>query len=144
MGIGLIGVSLFMLLGFLNAEGAMSWAKGIALLVSVGIPGAAGGVLLNQHFGGGKRLATKREQLKRQTQEAELLRLAGLHDGKLTVVEVMRELAMSHDDADGLLKSTVQRGLAEIEVTDAGLLVYRFPDIQALDSKSSSAGVLDA
>jgi len=145
LGFGLIGISLFMLLGFLNADVEMSGlAKGVALLISVGIPGIAGGTLLNQHFGGGKRLAARRSALRRQTQEAELLRMAGEHDGRLTVVEVVRELAMSHDDADALLKSTVQSGVAEIEIAETGLLVYRFPDVQALGSKSTSRGVLDA
>lgn len=144
-GFSLVGISLFMLLGFFSADLAVSGlAKALALLVSVGIPGTAGAAILATHFRGGRSLDARREQLKLQTQEAELLRMAGEHAGRLTVVEVVRELAMSHADAETLLKSTVQRGVAEIEITDDGLLVYRFPDIQLLGGKSTSKGVLDA
>ena len=145
IGFLLVGVSMFMLLGFVSADLAVSGlAKALALFVSVGIPGAAGVTILMKHFQGGKRLESRREQLRLQTQEAELLRMAGEQGGRLTVVEVVRELAMTHADAETLLKSTVQNGVAEIEITDDGLLVYRFPDIQMLGGKSGSKGVLDA
>ena len=145
LGFTLIGISLFMLLGFFNANlPGSAGAQFLALIVGVGIPGAVGGALLSQHFGGKKKLAGRREQLKRQTQEAELLRLAGEHDGRLTVVDVVRDLALANSDAEQLLRGVVERGDAEIEITDRGLLVYRFPDVQLLDEKSSSKGVLDA
>ena len=145
VGFSLVGISLFMLLGFVSADLAVSGlAKALALLVSVGIPGTAGVTILAKHFRGGKRLAERREQLKLQTLEAELLRMAGEHHGRLTVVEVVRELAMTHADAEMLLKSTAHRGVSEIEVSDDGLLVYRFPDVQLLEGKSTSKGVLDA
>ena len=143
LGYGLVGVSLFMLLGFFNADVGSGVARALAFLVGVGIPGVAGAVLLKQHYGGGKRLAGSREELKRKTQEAELLRMAGEHAGRLTVVEVVRELAMGHAEAEGMLRSLVERGVSEVEVTDRGLLVYSFPDIKLLDEKHTSRGVLD-
>ena len=144
VGSALIAVSLFMLLGFFSADLSASAAVKLgALIVAVGIPGAAGVTLLVQHFGRGKRLAGRREQLIRQTQEAELLRLAGEHGGRLTVVEVVRDLAMTHAHAENLLRSLVVRGFAEVEVTDSGLLVYTVPDVQLLDEKPTSRGVLD-
>lgn len=143
-GFGLIGVSLFMLLGFFTADlSGSALVTLLTLLIGVGIPGAAGGTLLYQHFGGQKRLAGSRAQLKRQTQESELLRLAGEHGGRLTVVEVVRELAVTHGEAEELLKSLQVRGFAEIEITESGMLVYRFPDVQLLEEKSSGTGVLD-
>jgi len=143
-GFALLGLSLFMLLGFFSADLPQSAAvKLLALLVGVGIPGAAGGTLLLQHFGRKGRLAGSRERLIRQTQEAELLRLAGERGGRLTVVEVVRELALTHSDAESLLRSLVVRGFAEVEVTDSGLLVYAFPDVQLLDDKATARGVLD-
>ena len=145
LGYGLVGVSLFMLLGFFNADVGSGAARALAFLVGVGIPGAAGTVLLTQHYGGGggKRLAGSREELKRKTQEAELLRMAGEHGGRLTVVEIVRDLAMGQAEAEGMLRSLVERGTAEVEVTDRGLLVYSFPDVKLLDEKHTSRGVLD-
>ncbi len=143
-GFGLVGVSLFMLLGFLNADlSGSALVSALTLLVAVGIPGAAGGTLLYQHFAQGKKLSGSRDQLKRQTQESELLRLAGEHSGRLTVVEVVRELAVTHSDAEELLRSLQVRGFAEIEITDSGMLVYRFPDVQLLEEKGTAKGVLD-
>jgi hypothetical protein len=133
-----------MLLGFLNADLTGSALNTLlTLLVAVGIPGAAGGTLLHQHFGGAKKLAGSRDQLKLQTQESELLRLAGEHGGRLTVVEVVRELAVTHSDAEALLRSLQIRGFAEIEITDSGMLVYKFPDVQLLGEKATGKGVLD-
>jgi predicted DNA-binding transcriptional regulator len=144
-GFTLIGVSFFMLLGFFNADLSSSvMATMGALLIGVGLPGTVGGVLVAQHFRQGKGLAKRREQLRLQTQEAEVLRLAGEHDGRLTVVEVVRELAMQHSGAEALLRSMTERGVADIEVTDSGLLVYTFPDVQRLQDKPTSRGVLDA
>jgi hypothetical protein len=143
-GFGLVGLSLFMLVGFLNAELTGSALNTLlTLLVAVGIPAAAGGTLLHQHFGQRKLLAGSRDQLKRQTQEAELLRLAGEQGGRLTVVEVVRELAVSHSEAEELLRSLQVRGHTEIEITESGMLVYRFPDVQLLSEKATGKGVLD-
>jgi predicted DNA-binding transcriptional regulator len=143
LGYGLVGVSLFMLLGFFNADVGSGVARALALLIGVGIPGAAGAVLLTQHYGGKRRLAGSREELKRKTQEAELLRMAGEHGGRLTVVEVVRELAMGQLEAESTLRSLVERGICEVEVTDRGLLVYSFPDVKLLGEKHTSRGVLD-
>ncbi len=140
----MLAVSGFMLLGFFSADLSAAVAVQLAtLVVAVGIPGGAGVALLAQHVGATKRLAGRRAQLIRQTQEAELLRLAGEHGGRLTVVEVVRELATTHPEAESLLRSLVERGFADVEVTDQGLLVYAFPDVQMLDDKSTSRGVLD-
>lgn len=140
----LVVVSLFMLLGYLNADASASAGTLVlTLLIAVGIPGAAGTALIGRHFRKGSLQSERREQLRRQTQEAELLRMAGEHGGRLTVVEVVRELAMSQPDADALLRSMVERSLADVEVTDSGLLVYTFPDVQKLGDKSSSRGILD-
>ena len=143
-GFALIGVSLFMLIGFLNAElTGSAFNTLLTLLVAVGIPGAAGTTLLYQHFGQNKRLGGSRDQLKRQTMESEILRLAGEHGGRLTVVEVVRELAVTHSEAEELLKTLQVRGFAEIEITESGMLVYNFPDVQLLGEKTTGKGVLD-
>ncbi len=143
-GFGLVGLSLFMLMGFLDAELTGSALNTLlTLLVAVGIPGAAGGALLHQHFGQRNRLASSRDSLKRQTQEAELLRLAGEHGGRLTVVEVVREMAVTHSEAEELLRSLQVRGVTEIEITESGMLVYKFPDVQLLGEKATGKGVLD-
>jgi hypothetical protein len=144
-GIGLILLSLFMLLGFLRSDAALGAPATIgALLVSVALPAAGGAALLAGRFGSRRRVAARREQLRLQTLDAELLRLAEQHGGKLTVVEVVRDLALTPEAAKEALDALHARELAEIEVTDSGVLVYAFHDIARLRDKPSSRGLLDA
>ncbi len=144
-GAALIAVALFMLLGYFNVSRPLSVPAAIAtLLFTVGLPGAAGLALLRSHFQSTRGLVRRRETLRRQTQEAEVLKLAQEHGGKLTVVEVASRLALPAATVEELLAGLHERGLAEIEITEAGLIVYSFPDVQHLPGKSGSRDVLDA
>jgi predicted DNA-binding transcriptional regulator len=133
-----------MLLGFFNA-GPMSAGSALAtLLLVVGIPGAAGAALIRSHLTSSRGFAQRRDALRAQTQEAEVLRLAQEQQGRLTVVEVATRLALPAPAVEALLGGLHERGLAEIEITEAGLIVYTFPDIQKLPGKGESKDVLDA
>lgn len=141
----LILVSLFMVLGFLRAEvdpGAP--ATIVALLIAAGLPAAGGAWLLASHFGAGRRIEARREELREDTMLAEVLRMAGRHEGRLTVVEVAGELAVPTDTAKHLLNELMARELADIEITDSGLLVYAFHDVRHLSEKDQAKGLLDA
>lgn len=141
----LVAVALFMLLGFFNVSRPLSGPAAIAtLLFTVALPAGAGVALLRSHFAAQGSLARRRDDLRRQTQEAELLKLAQELAGKLTVVEGATRLALPTSTVEELLAGLHERGLAEIEITDAGLLVYRFPDVERLPGKSASRDVLDA
>src|SRR5687767_14084743 len=143
-GIGLILLSVFMLVGFLRADlAASAMTTAIAVLVAVVLPAAGGATLIASHFRSGRRLDVRRDQLRQQTLDSEVLRLAAKREAKLTVVEVVSELGVSTEAAKETLDGLMMRELAEIEITDAGMLVYRFRDIQSLPDKSSSRGVLD-
>jgi hypothetical protein len=143
-GVLLLLLALFMLAGFLNADVDRSAGTTlIALVLAVGLPAGAGIALIARRRGGGQRLAARRETLRRQTLESELVRLAGRHGGKLTSIEVVRELAVSPEDADAVLRDLVHRSIAEPEVTESGLLVYAFHDLQKLEEKPRSKGVLE-
>ena len=142
-GIGLIVVALFMLLGFLRADAGGAGATAIAVVIAVVLPAVGGAALLRAHFGSARTLASRRDQLRQQTLDAEVLRLAGRHGGRLTVVEVVTELGVSDAAAKETLDGLMMRELAEIEITDSGMLVYRFGDVERLPDKGSSRGVLD-
>jgi hypothetical protein len=115
----------------------------IALVIGAGLPAAGGVALLRGHFGAGRALALRRDQLRRQTLDSEVLRLAGRRSGKLTVVEVVTELGVSTEDAKESLDGLMMRELAELEITDAGMLVYRFREVEQLRDKERSRGLLD-
>jgi hypothetical protein len=144
-GVALLLLALFMLFGYTQLETDASGAtRAVTLLLTVGLPGVAGAALLRSHFGARGRLDQRKDVLRQQTLESEILRLAGQHDGKLTVVEVVSALALPQAGAKDLLDGMVMRELADVEVTDSGVLVYSFHDIRHLSEKSTSRGVLDA
>jgi hypothetical protein len=59
-------------------------------------------------------------------------------------VEVATEFALPPERAKELLDSFMVRELADIQVTDSGVLVYKFHDVLHLEEKSRAKGVLDA
>ncbi|MGH7444289.1 MAG: hypothetical protein ACREKM_05410 [Longimicrobiales bacterium] len=139
----LVALAAFMVIGFVRADVAGSpLVIGLTLLVAVGVPGAAGLYLLVGHRGraaSGERLAA----LRVQTIEAEVLRLATSSSGRLAAVEVVRDLGISPEEASSALEALMRRGLADVEVTPSGGIVYAFPDIQLLAEKPRARGVLD-
>lgn len=144
-GFGLLILSLFMLLGFLRSATVLSSPATIAaLLITVVLPAVGGVLLTTRRFTRGKQLTARRELLRQQTFESEILRLAGQRDGRLTAVEVMTEFAIPLDQANNLLESLMIRELADIEVTDSGVVVYAFHDIKHLPDKPRAKGILDA
>lgn len=60
------------------------------------------------------------------------------------MVEVVAETAMGAEQAEAMLRSLAEHGIAEPEVTDSGLIVYSFYDLQKLGEKKDSRGLLDA
>jgi hypothetical protein len=140
----LIAVALFMLVGFFNAGPTSAGAAAATLLLVVGLPAAAGAALIRSHFTTTRGFVQRREELRRQTQESEVLQLAQDHQGRLTVVEVTTRLALPAPAVEALLGGLLERGIAEIEITEAGLIVYTFPDIQKLPGKGESRDVLNA
>jgi hypothetical protein len=143
-GVALLLIALFMFVGYLGADIESGGAAVLALALVVGLPAAGGIALLAKHFRGGGKVAERKADLRRQTMEAEVLRLAGQHHGKLTVVEVVSGLALPPEEAKDVLDSLARRELADLQVTDSGVIVYAFHDISRLSEKSKAKGILDA
>lgn len=137
----LIALAAFMFIGYLGAD-VSGPASVFALLITVLLP-AAGGVALVTGRMRGRTIGARREELRQQTLEAELLRLAGRHGGKLTIVEAVGELAITPEEAKQALDALSVRGLADFEVTDSGIVVYVFHDVRNLGDKSGSRGLLE-
>ena len=138
-------LSLSMFFGFMRSGAAIGAPTTLmALLVTVVLPAAGGVALLAGRYRTRGRLAARRDQLRQKTLESEILRLAGERDGRLTSVEVVSEMAVSPEEAKETLDSLVTREVADIQITDRGLLVYTFHDIRQLGDKARAKGVLDA
>jgi hypothetical protein len=141
----LVLLALFMLVGFLGSSAAIGAPATIAaLLLTVALPAAAGMTLASSHFRSRGRLARRREELRRQTIESEILRLAGQHGGRLTAVEVATDMAISPEAAKDALDALALREVADLEITDSGVVVYAFHDVRHLQEKPHAKGVLDA
>ncbi len=140
----LISVALFMLLGLSLAETPMTWPVAILTYgVAVGIPAAAAGGLIHLHRQERRQPAGEVPRTLPAI-ESEVIRLAGRKSGRLTVIEIVGELGVSPEDAQQSLESLMQRGIGDVEITDSGLVVYRFEDVQRLKEKKQSRPILDA
>ena len=140
----LLLLSLFMLLGFMRSSAELSsFGSVMALLITVVVPAAAGIAIGARHLRRGRLVESRRDQLRQQTIESEVLRLAGQHAGRLTLVEIVTEMAVSTEAAQQALDALVQREIADIAVTDSGVLVYTFHDVERLAEKSRARGILE-
>jgi hypothetical protein len=138
-------LSLFMLVGFVRSDAVLTAPATIAaLLITVVLPAAGGLAVLAGHVRGRGRLTRRKDELRRQTIESEILRLAGRHSGRVTAVEVASDLAISPEAAKDALDALAEREVADIEITDSGLIVYTFRDVRHLGEKAEARGVLDA
>lgn len=139
----LVAVGLFVLLGFTQADVQGGMATVVALLIGAGLPVAGGAWLIAGHFGAGRVRGERREALRRETLEAEVLRLAGRHAGRLTAVEVAGELAVSPAAAEEVLHALALKKVADLQVTESGVLVYVFHDVAHASEKDQARRLLD-
>ena len=140
---GLAAVSLVMLAGVLRADLAFGASGITAFLLTVGLPAVGAGLLLRSHLNDRRLGSGARDAIRAQTFRSEILRLASRKGGKLTVAEVIAELAIPKATAESALEALHLEELAEIEITESGMLVYEFPDIRRLGEKGGAKGVLD-
>ncbi|MBF0529216.1 MAG: hypothetical protein HQK55_08095 [Deltaproteobacteria bacterium] len=143
-GFFLIFLSLFMLMGFFKADLDMSPAvKLTALAIASGLPLLGGIWLFYTNYREKARLAASKLNLAAKTREAEVLKLAEKLGGRLTAVEVVTALALDQAQAKDLLESLASQGLAEVGLTDTGVIVYSFYDVLHLKEKNKAKNVLE-
>jgi len=138
--IALYLLAVFLFIGFLGSDAEFTTATAVALLIGVGLPTFAATRMLLK---GGKGRRERQSELRARTVEAEVLRIAKAHDGKLTIVEIVSELAISQEEAQATVDSLVRQQIADIEITESGVLVYAFRDIKYLREKPSSRNILE-
>ena len=139
----LLAVALFMLIGFFKAGPKGGAAFILTFLIAVVLPAAGGIYLFRSAAAEGAGLAERKERLRRQTLEAELLRLAGRRGGRLTVAEAAAETAFDALTVEESLKKMAIDGLAEVKISESGVLVYSFYELEHQDEKAGARGVLD-
>jgi hypothetical protein len=138
-------LALFMLAGFATSGRSLAAPATLAALaITVVLPGAGAALLARSHLSEKSRLSGRKAELRERTVQAEVLRLARERGGKLTAVEVTTALALPPAEARAALEEMALSGQAELEITDAGVLVYSFYEVRHLGGKDSARGVLDA
>ena len=138
----LLGLAAFMLYGMIRSgAGLLQFRTILALIIAVGIPGVGGAALLGWFDGGSRR--ARLEQLRQQTIEAEILKMAMREQGRLTAVEVATQLALPQESAKEALDAMVTRDLADIAVSDEGVIVYTFHDAKNVGGKATAKGLLE-
>jgi hypothetical protein len=144
-GVLLLLIAALMLLGFVRSDLSLGSLNAMAaVLLSVVLPAAGGVVLLRNANRLERRGGGRVERLRQATIESEILRLAMLHDGRLTTVEVASTLALPTEEAKAMLDALVTREVADLDITDAGVLVYTFHDAKHVGDKHTARGLLDA
>ncbi len=129
-GAALLFLSLFMLLGFFNASKEMSFlASALTFLILVIFPGVAGAALLFSRFKATGIAKRRAERLRRQTQQAEVLRVAEKRRGAVTIATVVADTAMDADTVKETLMALVTQGFANFDLTESGDIVYSFYDM---------------
>ncbi len=142
-GIVLLALAALMLLGFARSSASLASPTALFALALVVILPAVGGIALLRGSLGGNS-ATRMAQLRQQTIDAEILRVAMERGGRLTAVEVATSLGLGAGDAKAALDDLVQRQLAELEVSDEGVLIYTFHEARYFKGDVNSRARLDA
>jgi hypothetical protein len=120
----LLVVAAFMALGFALSDDKFGTAPTIiALGVTVALPAVFGVSLIVSQARAG-RLRAQTEEPRLQTVESRILRLAEQRAGRVTLVEIVAELEVGAESAQSALDALVQQELADIAVSDDGVLVY--------------------
>ena len=143
-GVILLCVAAFMFLGFmLSGQSLLAPATFAGLLVAVILPALTGAVLLKPGLVPRGRLQRNRSEIRQRTLQSEVLRLAGERKGRITIVEVVEQFAVTPEEAKAALDALALEGMADYAVTDSGMVVYDFRELRQLEDKSKARGILD-
>ena len=129
-GVLLLLLSLFMLVGYLRADyPADAAVRLLYLLVFVSAPALGGALLLRSWFLRRNQLEKRKDRLRRQTLESEVLKLARRREASLTVFDLVTELGVSREEAGSVLDRFTVQGVAEAEISESGELNYTFTEV---------------
>lgn len=138
----LIGISLFMLMGMFNAN-LPFMTKFVMFFLVVVAPGAGGGYLLYSGKQQGQDRISNKKRLAQQTLEAEIIQMARKNQGRLTVIEVVSQLGIDKNHAEEVLDNLALQKIADVQMTDDGLIVYNFTELHQLSDKHQSRRLED-
>ncbi len=127
----LIGIGAFLFLGFfLNALKKGVDAGDIALMVIFCIaPITAGGLLIRSHLKEKRTAIQNQKQVLYTQREKEIIRLAQQTGGRLSIPDIVAGTSMNTIEADAMMREMTTKGYVDMQVTEAGVIVYEFFEI---------------
>ena len=91
-----------------------------------------------------KKLDAAAHLVRYRRQQSRVVRLARQRGGRLTVTETAADTGLTVEEASEILKRLADGGFVEVEITDSGLIVYRFPEVLFSHEKHWSRGIESA
>ena len=88
-----------------------------------------------------KKLDEAAQLVRYRRQQNRIICFARERGGRLTVVEAAADTGLTVEETEDILKRLADGGYVELEVTDSGLVIYRFPEILYAHEKHWSRGV---
>lgn len=82
--------------------------------------------LLKQIIGNKGNSNQNNSNLSDQEKQSLVLKTAKNNNGKLTIAEVAMDTSLSLDESKSILENMCSEGVAELQITDGGSLVYVF------------------
>ncbi len=115
--LALVGV----LIGAFEGTSKYSRLTDVTLTILLGFVPLVGGIRLYRR--------ARRNVVQRLTgaRESAVLQVVRQHEGVVSPVDVAADCGMSLEQAEEILKGLHLRGFAEMDVTDTGTVIYRFP-----------------
>lgn len=136
LGVGFMLFGLWEILDGADAGGHRSIAP-FAVGVTLSIVGSLLWML-------GRRLDAAAYLIRHRRQQNKIIRLAQQRGGRLMITEIAVETGLAVEEVEEILTGMAHRGYVEVEVSDSGIVVYRFPEALFAHEKHWSRGVESA
>jgi hypothetical protein len=88
-----------------------------------------------------RKLDSSAQLLRYRRQQNAIVRLGQERGGRLTATETAADTGLTMEEAEEILVRLADGGFVEIEITESGMVVYRFPEILLAHEKPWSRGV---
>ena len=88
-----------------------------------------------------RRLDAAAELVRYRRQQNRVVRLAQERGGRLSATETAADTGLTVEEAEGILKRLADGGYVELEVTQSGMVIYRFPEVLFAHEKPWARGV---
>jgi hypothetical protein len=135
---------LFMLLGFFASTTPSSFIVNVMmLLVMVFAPIVTGVLLIRSHYLTKNQVEQQSRKNILASREKEILRLAKIKNGELTIPEIVSDTSMNAEEADEIMRELVVKQFVDMRITDQGMVIYEFFDLKK-DVRNDPIGGLES